>query len=84
MSIAPQNPVRLADPAAPYTLNRLLIDFGTAENDSTQVPWPPLPSSDTLAQAVSQVIMSMDGWEKEAPCDESLFFLFFPLFGTLF
>jgi len=34
-----------------------------------QVSWPPLPSSDTLAQAVSQVIISMDGWENEAPMD---------------
>jgi len=75
--IAPQNPARSADPAAPYTLNRSLINFGTAENDSAQVSWPPLPSSDTLAQAVSQVVMSMDGWEKEAPVD--LFRLFIVL-----
>jgi len=52
-----------------YILKRPRINFGTAKRDCKQVTWPPLLSSDTLAQAVSHIVISMDGWENEAPVD---------------
>ena len=52
-----------------YILKRPRINIGTAKRDCKQVTWPPLLPSDTLAQAVSQVVISINGWENEAPVD---------------
>ena len=68
-SIAAQKPGDLDSHSMPGFCREPQNDLKAERTSWLQESLPPLLSGDVLAQAVSQVDLSMDGWEKEAHID---------------
>ena len=68
-SIAARKPGDLDSHSVPGFRREAQNDLKAERTSRLQESLPPLLSGDVLAQAVSRVDLSMDGWEKEAHID---------------